>query len=75
MINQVKEANESALDISAKRLEECTIVDVDAGQHNLLFGSPETWLDNKTWRDMLSSSVYKKNVVAIVIDEAHLVTW
>ena len=34
--------------------------------------SPEALLCNDGWRDMLLTPVYQKNVVALVIDEAHL---
>ncbi|CAL8258034.1 unnamed protein product [Arctogadus glacialis] len=34
----------------------------------LVFGSPESWLNEK-WRSMLASEVYLKNLVGFVVDE------
>lgn len=48
--------------------------DIAQGKFNLIFGTPESWL-SKRWRDMLSSSFFNKNVVCLVVDEVHLVTW
>ena len=75
MENQVQEIKEIPLNISTARLESCTKSEVNNGQFNILFGSPESWLEMKTWRDMISTKFFKRNVVAIVVDEAHLVTW
>ncbi|MCG8623522.1 MAG: DEAD/DEAH box helicase [Proteobacteria bacterium] len=43
------------------------------GSFQVVFFSPEALLCNDTWRELLQTSVYQKNVVAFVIDEAHLV--
>ena len=54
--------------------------DVDAmegvkkGNIQLLFISPESLLSNPQWREMLLSPVYQKNLVALIVDEAHCVT-
>ncbi|XP_035658335.1 probable ATP-dependent DNA helicase RecS [Branchiostoma floridae] len=42
------------------------------GNVELVFGSPESWLLNDKWRDMLASPVYRKNLVGIVVDEVHV---
>ena len=47
---------------------------VHAGDFQYVFFSPEALLGDESWRDMLQTSVYQENVIAIVIDEAHLVT-
>ena len=39
----------------------------------MLFFSPEGILTDGTWRDMIQSPVYRENVVAFVVDEAHCV--
>ena len=39
------------------------------GVYQLVFLSPEALLSNETWRDMVPSSVYQENFVAVVIDE------
>ncbi|KAL5506244.1 hypothetical protein EMCRGX_G007846 [Ephydatia muelleri] len=42
----------------------------------LVFISPEALLRNKQWKQMLSTSPYRENLVALVVDEAHCVeTW
>ena len=43
------------------------------GEYHILYSSPESLLGNNKWRDMLSSPVYQKSLVAIVVDEAHCV--
>lgn len=41
------------------------------GRCQLVFGSPESWLNDK-WRTMLASEVYLNNLVGIVVDEVHV---
>ena len=43
------------------------------GSFQVVFFSPEALLCNDTWGELLQTVVYQKNVVAFVIDEAHLV--
>ena len=43
------------------------------GSYQIIFFSPEALLCEDTWREMMQTQVYKENVVAFVIDEAHLV--
>jgi len=43
------------------------------GQYSLVFASPETILENSTWRTMLQSTIYQQNMFGIVTDEAHVV--
>ena len=43
------------------------------GKYQIVFFSPEALVCEDTWREMLQSEVYRENVVAFVIDEAHLV--
>ena len=46
------------------------------GGIQLLLISPESLICNDKYRQMLLSPVYKKNLVAFVVDEAHCVkTW
>ena len=47
---------------------------VQKGQVQLLYSSPESILCNPQWRDMLQLEVYQRNLVAIVVDEAHCIT-
>ena len=49
---------------------------VTDGSIQLVFISPESLLNNLTFRNMLLSTVYKDNLVALAIDEAHCIkTW
>ena len=41
------------------------------GQIQLVYISPESLLENKRYRNMLSSKVYQEKMVALVVDEAH----
>ena len=43
------------------------------GEFELVFISPEAILSRNKWRKMLLSDIYQKNLVALVIDEAHCV--
>uniref|UniRef100_A0A1X7TE05 DNA 3'-5' helicase n=1 Tax=Amphimedon queenslandica TaxID=400682 RepID=A0A1X7TE05_AMPQE len=43
------------------------------GDIKLIFISPESLNRGSLWRDVICSDVYQQNVVAFVIDEAHLV--
>uniref|UniRef100_A0A7M5X4C0 DNA 3'-5' helicase n=1 Tax=Clytia hemisphaerica TaxID=252671 RepID=A0A7M5X4C0_9CNID len=74
--NQVSEAgkldylglNACALDLK----EHSRIVD---GKFNLIFGTPESWLNNSKWRDFVSSNFMVNNLACIVVDEVHKVSW
>lgn len=43
------------------------------GEHQLVFVSPESILDNIELRSMLFSAIYRERLVAVVIDEAHCI--
>ena len=46
------------------------------GNVEMVFTSPENLIFNKSYRDMLRTDIYKKRLVALIIDEAHCVkTW
>ena len=42
-------------------------------EFDFVFGSPESFLNEKKWRDMLTSSVYQSKLGLIAVDEAHTV--
>jgi superfamily II DNA helicase RecQ len=44
-----------------------------AGSIQLIFISPESLRKGSLWRDILKSETYQKHLVAIVVDEAHLI--
>ena len=43
------------------------------GEVQVLYIGPELLMLNTLWRDMLTTPVYKENLVAFVVDEAHCV--
>lgn len=46
---------------------------IDNGKYSLLFGSPEAWLKNDSWRMMLGNNIYRTRLCAVIIDEAHAI--
>ncbi|CAB1422411.1 unnamed protein product [Pleuronectes platessa] len=50
--------------ITAMQLGVHDEVDFTSGRCQLFFGSPESWLLNKKWRDMLGSDVFQANVTS-----------
>ncbi|KAK7879969.1 hypothetical protein WMY93_033359 [Mugilogobius chulae] len=68
MDDQIKEA--SNLSISAAKLGD-NDGDIIDGKCQLVFGSPESWLLNQKWRNMLASETYQNNLVGVVVDEVH----
>ena len=50
-----------------------TTSNVLCGRYQLVYMSPESLLCVLKWREMFRSPIYEKNLVAIVVDEAHCV--
>ncbi len=46
---------------------------IKRGECQLVFISPEGLFKTLEWRGMLSTDVYRKNLVGFIIDEAHCV--
>jgi len=72
--DQVKAANSSTFGLKAVHLDVTLYEQISAGNYNLIIGTPENWL-NKKWRSLLTSQTFTKNLVCIVVDEVHKVTW
>ncbi len=70
MDDQVKEA--AKLGLCAEQLGVHNDREIMEGNFSLIFGSPESWILNPKWRAMLASTLYQGNLVAIVVDEAHV---
>ena len=47
---------------------------IENGECCVVFTSPESLLGNGRWRSMLSSDIYKKNLIGIVVYEAHCIS-
>ena len=43
------------------------------GKYQLLYVSPESLVQNPSWREMLHSEVYRERLIACVVDEVHCV--
>ena len=69
-IRELEKRGLSATSLSGDNIDENGIL---GGAYSFVFGSPESFLQNKKWRSMIQSEVYQKNTFAIVTDEAHVV--
>ena len=66
----------SSLGVSAINVSSCKEEDYDsvaAGKHSIVYDSPEAWLMNLRWRNLLMSDVYSKMLCALAVDEAHVI--
>ncbi len=70
MDDQVKKA--AKLGLCAAQLGVHNDPEIMEGNFSLIFGSPKSWILNPKWRAMLASTLYKDNLIAIVVDEAHI---
>ena len=70
--------------ISAKGVDSAHISDSESdgrevadkvmqGSILLVFMSPESLVSSCKWREMFRSSVYRRHLVALVVDEAHCI--
>ena len=71
--DQIQSSRE--LGLEAVKLDESVVQDIKACRYSLIFGSPELWLDNSRYRDILLSRRFYQNCVVLVVDEVHKVTW
>ena len=46
---------------------------VERGWFSVVYGTPESWLKNQHWCDMLTNSTYSSKLCALAIDEAHVI--
>ena len=60
--------------IGEEQADEQVKINVESGKFQLLYGSPESFLYTKRWRNMLTTDVYQKNVKLIAVDEAHCIS-
>ena len=49
------------------------MANIQRGLVQLLFISPKSLLSNPQWREMLLLPIYQKNVVGLIVDEAHCI--
>ena len=65
----------TSLSLLATDLNITKLKDISTGHFNVIVDTPEAWLDDDRWKAVLSSHYFRKNVVCVVIDEAHKVSW
>jgi Superfamily II DNA helicase len=71
--DQVDAANRlKVIGLSACSLDSVTLKDVS--KYNIFCGTPEAWLD-VPGQSVLHSPFIRKNLICIVVDEAHKVSW
>ena len=59
--------------VGAEQHDEAVMQSVVSGEYQLVYMSPESLLGVLQWREMFRSPVYQECLVAIAVDEAHLV--
>ena len=76
MKDQVSRLNSCGITAIAlnEALSEDKIQALVNGEFSVVFGSPESWLNNDRWRQMVGNNVYKRSVRAVVVDEAHVIS-
>ena len=60
--------------IGEEQADERVKKDVENGKFQLVYGSPESFLQNQRWRKVLATDAYRNNVKLIAVDEAHCIS-
>jgi len=63
------------LGLTACKIEKKNYDDIRQGKYNMVFGTPEAWLQNNKSNEILSSKFVRANAVCLCVDEVHKVTW
>ena len=74
MEDQVNSLTELKIKAAAVGDDKAINTKIENGEYSVVFTSPESLLGNGRWRSMLSSDIYKKNLIGIVVDEAHCIS-
>ena len=69
-VRELRNRDISAASLSSEDVDENNLL---KGTYSLVFGSPESFLQNEKWRNMIRSNVYQDRTFAIVTDEVHVV--
>ena len=69
-IRELRNRGISAASLSCEDVDENNLL---KGAYSFVFGSPDSFLQNEKWRNMLRSDVYQDRTFAIVADEVHVV--
>ena len=54
--------------------EEGNLQRILKGEMNIVYSSPEAMMANDQWREMVSSPIYQRSVIAVAVDDAHCIT-
>lgn len=66
----------TSLGVSAVNISSCMEEDrggIEAGKYSIVYGTPEAWIMDPRWRNMLNSKVYSTRLCALAVDEAHVI--
>ena len=69
-IRELRNQGISAASLSCEDVNDNNLL---KGAYSLVFRSPESFLQNEKWRNMLCSDVYQDRTFAIIADEVHVV--
>lgn len=47
---------------------------IEIGEVSIVYTSPESLLGNGRWINIISSDVYRENLIGIIVDEAHCIS-
>lgn len=79
LLNLIAEQIKSLTDLGIKAVNlsdvesDEDIRKVERGWFTVVYGTPEAWLKNQRWREMLTNSTYSSKLCAFAIDEAHVI--
>ena len=59
--------------VSLSDLEDAEAGRVEKCNYSVVFGTPESWLRNEHWRQMLGSKEYLSKLCGVAVDEAHII--
>ena len=65
----------NCLGLTPSSLESISTEQLCSGKINLVIDTPEAWLNDPNWCNALLSKFMRDNLICIVVDEAHLVSW
>ena len=76
MIDQKEKFSQKSLTVQFvgnAQTDERVVLSVLNGEVQLVYISPESVLQNRRYRNMLSTEIYQQNLKAFIVDEAHCV--
>ena len=71
-VNNMQKLGVAAINISCIEDEE-EKKQLERGCFQVVYGTPEAWLLNERWRNMLKNSTCSSKLCAIAVDEAHVI--